>query len=68
LAVGKTVTVSIPSWVDEDEFGRCVDMLFKMLGGRIPPEELRRRLGIRPENLAEDIADAEAIEAWRKPP
>ena len=66
--MGKTVTVSIPSWVDEDEFRRCIDVFVEMLGGRIPAEELRRRLSIRPEDLAEDVADAEAFEAWRKPP
>jgi hypothetical protein len=27
--MGKTVTVSIPSWVDEDEFRRIVDMFVK---------------------------------------
>ncbi len=62
--MGKTVTVSIPSWVDEDEFRRIVDMLVKMLEGRVPVEELRRRLGVRPEDLAEDV---EAFKAQDKP-
>ncbi len=63
--MGKTVTVSIPSWVDEDEFRRIVDMFVKRLEGRVPVEELRRRLGVRPEDLAEDLdaADVEALEA-----
>jgi len=63
--MGKTVTVSIPSWVDEDEFRRIVDKVVKRLEGRIPVEELRRRLGVRPEDLVEDsdAVDVEALEA-----
>jgi len=63
--MGKTVTVSIPSWVDEDEFRRTVDKVVKRLEGRVPVEELRRRLGVRPEDLVEDLdaVDVEALEA-----
>jgi hypothetical protein len=63
--MGKTVTVSIPSWVDEDEFRRIVDKVVKRLEGRVPVEELRRRLGVRPEDLVEDLdaADVEALKA-----
>jgi len=63
--MGKTVTISIPSWVDEDEFRRIVDKVVKRLEGRVPVEELRRRLGVRPEDLAEDLdeVDVEALEA-----
>jgi ribosomal protein S1 len=63
--MGKTVTVSIPSWVDEDEFRRIVDKVVKRLEGRVPVEELRRRLGVRPEDLVEDLdaVDVEALEA-----
>ncbi len=62
--MGKTVTVSIPSWVDEDEFRRFVDMFVKRLEG-VPVEELRRRLGVRPEDLVEDLdaADVETLKA-----
>ena len=63
--MGKTATVSIPSWVDADEFRRIVDKVVKRLEGRVPVEELRRRLGVRPEDLVEDLdaADVEALEA-----
>ena len=63
--MGKTVTVSIPSWVDEDEFRRIVDKVVKRLEGRVPVEELRRRLGVRPEDLVEDLdaVDVEALKA-----
>jgi ribosomal protein S1 len=63
--MGKTVTVSIPSWMDEEEFRRIVDEVVKRLEGRVPVEELRKRLGIRPEDLVEDldVVDVEVLEA-----
>jgi hypothetical protein len=63
--MGKTVTVSIPSWVDEDEFRRIVDMFVKRLEGRVSVEELRRRPGVRPEDLVEDLdaVDVETLKA-----
>ena len=66
----KTVTANIPSWVDEDEFRRIVDMFVKRLEGRVLAEELRRRLGVRPEELAEDLdaVDADIVEAREKLP
>jgi len=68
--MGKTVTVSIPPWVDEDEFMRIVEEIVKGLEGRVSAEELRRRLGVRPEDLAEDLdaADADILEAREKLP
>jgi hypothetical protein len=50
--------------MDEDEFRRIVDKVVKRLEGRIPVEELRRRLGVRPEDLVEDLdaVDVEALE------
>ncbi len=66
--MGKTVAINIPSWMDEDEFRRFVDVLVKRLEGRVPVEELRRRLGIRPEDLAEDATDAEASKAQERLP
>ena len=62
----KTVTVSIPPWVDEDEFMRIVEEIVKGLEGRVLAEELRRRLGVRPEDL--DAADADIVEAREKLP
>ena len=60
----KTVAVSIPPWVDEDEFMRIVEEIVKGLEGRVLAEELRRRLGVRPEDL--DAADADIVEAREK--
>jgi hypothetical protein len=68
--VNKTATVGISLWVDEDEFRRIVDEVVKRLEGRVPVEELRRRLGIRPGDLVEDLdeADMEALKTQDKPP
>jgi len=65
--VSKTVTVSIPSWVDEDEFRKFVEMFVGRLEGRVSAEELRRRLSVRPEDLVEDL-DAEAPARGKLPP
>jgi hypothetical protein len=46
--------------VDEDEFRRFVDSFVKRLEGKVSAEELRRRLGVMPEDLAEDLDAAEA--------
>jgi hypothetical protein len=53
--MSKAATVNVPLWVDEDELRRIADEVVKMLEGRVPVEELRKRLGIRPEDLAEDL-------------
>jgi len=51
--------------VDEEELRRIVEEVVKRLGGRVPVRELRRRLGVRPEDLVEDLdaVDVEALEA-----
>jgi hypothetical protein len=49
----------------EDELVGIVDSFVKGSGGRIPAEELRRRLGVRPEDLTEDL---DAAEAQMRPP
>ncbi len=33
MAVGKTAAVSIPPWIDEEEFRRVVEEVVKRLGG-----------------------------------
>jgi len=53
--VSKVVTVELPPWLSEEEFSRIVKELVARLGGRVDINELRRELGAKPEDLAEEI-------------
>jgi len=47
--------VELPPWLSEEEFKRIVKELIAKLGGRVGIDELRRELGVKPEDLVEDI-------------
>jgi len=66
--VPKVVTVELPPWLSEEEFRRIVEELVAGLGGRVSVDELRRELGIKPEDLTEDIEtyDVEQLEHKEK--
>jgi len=66
--VSKVVTVELPPWLSEEEFRRIVKELVTRLGGRVSIDELRRELGVKPEDLAEDIEtyDVEELELKEK--
>jgi len=53
--VSRVITVKLPPWLSEEEFSRIVKELVARLGGRVSIDELRRELGVKPEDLAEDI-------------
>jgi len=60
--------VELPPWLSEEEFRRIVEELVARLGGRVSIDELRRELGVKPEDLTEDIEtyDAEQLELKEK--
>jgi len=64
----RVVTVELPPWLSEEEFKRIVRELIARLGGRVGVDELRRELGIKPEDLTEDIEtyDVEHLELKEK--
>jgi len=66
--VSKVVTVELPPWLSEEEFSRIVKELIARLGGRVSIDELRRELGVKPEDLAENIEtyDVEQLELKEK--
>jgi len=66
--VPKVVTVKLPPWLSEEEFSRIVKELIARLGGKVSIDELRRELGVKPEDLAEDIEtyDVEQLELKEK--
>jgi len=66
--VSKVVTVELPLWLSEEEFSRIVKELVARLGGRVSIDELRGELGIKTEDLAENIEtyDVEQLELKEK--
>jgi len=60
--------VELPPWLSEEEFRRIVKELVTRLGGRVSIDELRRELGVKPEDLVEDIEtyDVEELELKEK--
>jgi len=66
--VSKVVTVELSPWLSEEEFRRIVKELVARLGGRVDIDELRRELGVKPEDLAEEVETygAEHIELKEK--
>ncbi len=55
----KTITVSLPPWVSEEEARRVVEEVTARLWGRISIEEIRAKLGVKREQLLEDIEAGE---------
>jgi len=66
--VSRVITVKLPPWLSEEEFSRIVEELVARLGGRVSIDELRKELGVKPEDLADDIEtyDAEQLELKEK--
>ncbi|ADM27573.1 conserved hypothetical protein [Ignisphaera aggregans DSM 17230] len=60
--------MELPPWLSEEEFRRIVKELVARLGGRVGVDELRRELGVKPEDLVEDIEtyDVEELELREK--
>ncbi len=55
----KTITVSLPPWVSEEEARRVIEEVIARLWGRISIEEVRAKLGVKKEQLLEDIETEE---------
>jgi len=60
--------VELPPWLSDEEFRRIVKELVARLGGRVSIDELRRELGVKSEDLVEDIEtyDVEELELKEK--
>lgn len=67
-SASKAVTVETPPWLSEEEFRRIVKELVARLGGRVVIDELRKELGVKPEDLVEEIEiyDVEQLEIKEK--
>ncbi len=55
----KTITVSLPPWVSEEEARRVIEETLARLWGRISIDEIRARLGVKEEQLLENIEAGE---------
>ncbi len=53
--MSKNLSVRIPPWLPEGEARRIIESILARLGGRVDVNEIRRMLGISPEELTEDI-------------
>jgi hypothetical protein len=53
--VSKSVTVRVPPWLSEEEARSIIESILARIGGRLDVDEVRRMLGISPEELREDL-------------
>jgi len=53
--MSKTVTIKVPPWLSEEDVKRIIEEFLARLGGRAGVEEVREMLGVKPEELTEDL-------------
>jgi len=53
--MSRSVVVRVPPWLSEEEVKKIIETVIARLGGRVDVAEVREMLGIRPEELTEDI-------------
>ena len=53
--VSRTVTVKVLPWLSEEDVKRIIEEFLVRLGGRVGVEEVREMLGIKSEELTEDL-------------
>jgi len=53
--MSKTVTIKVPPWLSEEDVKRIIEEFLARLGGRVGVEEVREMLGVKPEELTEDL-------------
>ena len=53
--MSKTVTVKVLPWLSEEDVKRIIEEFLVRLGGRVGVEEVREMLGVKSEELTEDL-------------
>ena len=53
--MGKVIRVEIPPWLSEEDVRKILERIFAKLGGAIDVDDLRRELGVRPDELVEEL-------------
>ena len=51
----KTITVKLPPWISEEEARRVIEEVVAKLWGRMSIKDVRAKLGVKREQLLEDI-------------
>ena len=51
----KVITIRLPPWLSEDKAMEVINEVITRLGGRVTADEVRKSLGIKPEELIEDL-------------
>ena len=63
----RTITIRLPPWVSEEEAQRVIEEIIARLWGRMSIEEVRAKLGVKREQLTENIEVEEYdVEELRK--
>jgi len=64
--MSKSVVVRVPPWLSEEEVKKIIEVVIARLGGRVDVVEIREILGIRSEELTEDVEVYDVEELRRK--
>jgi DNA-binding transcriptional regulator YiaG len=61
----KTITIQIPDWMDEEKLRKAILQAVSQATKELSIEEVRKMLGIKPEDLTEEL-EVEDVEELRK--
>ncbi len=64
--MSKNVVVRVPPWLSEEEVRKIIEAVIARLGGRVGVDEVREMLGIKPEELTEDMEVYDVDELRRR--
>ena len=64
--MSKNIVVKVPPWLSEKEVKEIIEAVIARLGGRVDVAKVREMLGIKPEELTEDVEVYDVRELRRK--
>ena len=65
--MSRTVTVKVLPWLSEEDVKRIIEEFLVRLGGRVGVEEVREMLGVKSEELTEDLEVYDACLLYTSP-
>ena len=63
--MGKVIQIEVPNWVDEEKLRNAIVQAISHATKELPIEEVRKILGIRQEDLTEEL-EVENVEKLRE--